>query len=267
MKIVCIVQARISSSRLPAKILLPGYNKPLLFHLIERLKKSSLINDVIVATSKNPLDDLIYDLCILKKIKVYRGSSNDLLKRYYYCAKAYKADHIVRITSDCPLIDPKIIDLMIRRYLSLKNIDFLSNTHPPSYPDGFDIEIFGFSALQKAFRLAKKSYEREHVTPFMWDNPNKFKISNYTNLKNNKLYKKYRLTLDYKEDFFVIWSIFNKLYKKKKYFELKHIISFLKKRPKILKNNHLIKVNWYKDHYNELKTINKEDVKILKKNV
>ena len=101
----------------------------------------------------------------------------------------------------------------------------------------------------------------------MWDNPKKFKIFNYTNLKNNKLYKKYRLTLDYKEDFFVIWSIFNNLYKNKKYFELKDIIKFLKKRPKILKNNHLIKVNWYKDHYNQLKTINKNDVKILKKNV
>ena len=267
MKIVCIVQARISSSRLPAKILLPGYNKPLLLHLIERLKKSSFINDVIVATSKNPLDDLIYDLCNLKKIKVYRGSLNDLLNRYYHCAKKHKADHIVRITSDCPLIDPKIIDLMIKKYLSLKNADFLSNTHPPSYPDGFDVEIFSFQALQKAFRSAKKNYEREHVTPFIWDNPKKFNIFNYTNLKNNELYKKYRLTLDYKEDFFVIWSIFNKLYKTKKYFELKHIINFLKKRPKILKNNHLIKVNWYKDHYNQLKTINKNDVKILKKDV
>ena len=267
MKIVCIVQARISSSRLPAKILLPGYNKPLLLHLIERLKKSKLINSVIVATSKNPLDDLIYDLCSLKKIKVYRGNLNDLLSRYYNCAKKHNADHIVRVTSDCPLIDPKIIDLMIRKYLSLKKLDFLSNTHPPSYPDGFDVEIFSFHALEKAFRSAKKSYEREHVTPFIWDNPKKFRLFNYTTLKNDNLYKKYRLTLDYKEDFFVIWGIFNALYKKKKYFELKHIIDFLKKRPKILKNNHLIKVNWYKDHYNQLKTISKKDVKVLKKYV
>lgn len=267
MKIVCIVQARISSSRLPAKILLPGYNKPLLLHLIERLKKSKLINSVIVATSKNPLDDLIYDLCSLKKIKVYRGNLNDLLSRYYNCAKKHNADHIVRVTSDCPLIDPKIIDLMIRKYLSLKKLDFLSNTHPPSYPDGFDVEIFSFRALEKAFRSAKKSYEREHVTPFIWDNPKKFRLFNYTSLKNDNLYKKYRLTLDYKEDFFVIWGIFNALYKKKKYFELKHIIDFLKKRPKILKNNHLIKVNWYKDHYNQLKTISKKDVKVLKKYV
>ena len=201
MKIVCIVQARISSSRLPAKILLPGYNKPLLLHLIERLKKSKLINSVIVATSKNPLDDLIYDLCSLKKIKVYRGNLNDLLSRYYNCAKKHNADHIVRVTSDCPLIDPKIIDLMIRKYLSLKKLDFLSNTHPPSYPDGFDVEIFSFRALEKAFRSAKNSYEREHVTPFIWDNPKKFRLFNYTTLKNDNLYKKYRLTLDYKEDF------------------------------------------------------------------
>ena len=156
MKIVCIVQARISSSRLPAKILLPGYDKPLLLHLIERLDKSKLINDVVIATSTNPLDDLIYDLCKLKKIKVFRGSLTNLLERYYKCAKKFNADHIVRITSDCPLIDPKIIDKMISKYLRLKNIDFLSNTHPPTFPDGFDVEIFKFSALQKAFKNAKK---------------------------------------------------------------------------------------------------------------
>ena len=260
MKIVCIIQARISSSRLPAKILLPGYDKPLLLHLIERLEKSKLINDVVVATSNNPLDDLIFDLCTLKKVKVFRGNLNNLLDRYYKCAKIYKADHVVRITSDCPLIDPKIIDKMIKKYLSLKNIDFLSNTHPPTFPDGFDIEIFKFSALQKAYRNAKKSYEKEHVTPFIWDNPKNFRLFNYS-LKNDNLYKQYRLTLDYKEDFFVIWSIFNKLYRRKRFFELKHIIKFLKKNPKILKNNHLIKVNWYMNHYKSLKTISNKDFK------
>ena len=262
MKIVCIVQARISSSRLPAKILLPGYDKPLLLHLIERLDKSKLINDVVIATSTNPLDDLIYDLCKLKKIKVFRGSLTNLLERYYKCAKKFNADHIVRITSDCPLIDPKIIDKMISKYLRLNNIDFLSNTHPPTFPDGFDVEIFKFSALQKAFKNAKKNYEKEHVTPFIWDNPKNFELSNYK-LKNDDLYEKYRLTLDYKEDFFVIWSIFNKLYKKKKFFELKHILDYLKKNPNILKNNHFIKVNWYMNYHKSLKTINK---KYYKKN-
>lgn len=264
MKTVCIVQARLSSSRLPGKILLPGYNKPLLFHLIERLKRSKLIDKVIIATSKNPLDDIIFNLCLSRKVDVFRGSMNDLLDRYYKCAKTFKANHIVRITSDCPLMDPKIIDLMLKKYHSIKKIDYMSNVHPPSYPDGFDIEIFSFGALEKAYKLSKKNYEREHVTPYIWDNPKKFKIFNYSNLRNNKLYNKFRLTLDYKEDFFVIWNIFKNLYPKNKYFKFKEIINFLLKNPKILKNNYLIKVNWYRDHYTKLKTITKKDIKIIK---
>ena len=187
MKIVCIIQARISSTRLPAKILLPGYNKPLLFHLIDRINKCKQINKVVVATSKNSLDDLLYDLCLSKKINVFRGSLDDLLDRYFKCAKKFKADHIVRITSDCPLIDPKIIDSVIKKYLSVKNLDYMSNIHPPSYPDGFDVEIFSFKALRKAHVTAKNNFEREHVTPYIWDNLDKFKIKNYSNLKNKNL--------------------------------------------------------------------------------
>lgn len=267
MKIICIIQARISSSRLPAKILLPGYNKPLLFHLIDRINKCKKINKVVVATSINPLDDLLYELCLSKDINVFRGSLNDLLARYYICAKKFNADHIVRVTSDCPLIDPMIIDEVVKEYLKVKNLDYMSNIHPPSYPDGFDVEVFSFKALRKAHLSAKKNFEREHVTPYIWDNLNKFKIQNYSNLKNNNLYENYRLTLDYKEDFFVIWKIFQKLYPKKRNFNLKDIITYLKRNPKIVKNNHLIKVNWYKNHYKKLKTISKRDVKTKVTNV
>ena len=264
MRIVCIIQARISSIRLPGKILLPGYEKPLLFHLLERLKKSKLINKIVIATSTNQQDDLIFNLCTSKKIEVFRGSENDLLSRYYKCAKKYKAKNIVRLTSDCPLMDPKIVDLMINKYFSLKNVDYLSNIHPPSYPDGFDIEIFTFKALYKAYRNAKKKYEREHVTPYIWDNFEKFKIENFSEFKNDELYKKYRLTLDYKEDFHVIWNIYKSLYPKKKYFNLKDIISYLKKNKKVLINKNLIKVNWYRHAYKKLKTISKKDTKFYK---
>ena len=267
MRIVCIIQARISSSRLPAKILLPGYNKPLLFHLIERVSRSKKIDKIVIATSQNPLDDLLYDLCVIKGINVFRGSLNNLLERYYKCAKKFEADHIVRITSDCPLIDPKIIDEVISNYLSFKDLDYMSNIHPPSYPDGFDIEVFRFEALRKAYRNAKKNFEREHVTPYIWDNLKKFKIKNYSSIKHKDLYDKYRLTLDYKEDFYVIWNIYQKLYPKKKNFDLYDIIKFIKRNSKILQNKHLIKVNWYKDHYKKLKTIYKKDVKTNIKNV
>ena len=115
-KTICILQARITSSRLPGKILLPGYNKPLLLHTIERLKKSKLINDVVVATSKLKIDEIIFKICKKNKINVFRGHPTDLLDRYYRCARKYNANIIVRITSDCPLMDYKIVDKVIDKY-------------------------------------------------------------------------------------------------------------------------------------------------------
>ena len=127
--------------------------------------------------------------------------------RYYECAKFYKSDIVVRITSDCPLMDSKIIDEMIREF-EKKNCDFLSNIHPPSYPDGFDVEIFSFKALSKARFNAKKNFQKEHVTPYIWDNPDKFVIENYwPHYIKKTLHNSYRLTLDYLEDFILIAKI------------------------------------------------------------
>jgi len=202
-KIHCIVQARLTSNRLPAKIFLPGAGKSLIDHLIERLNFSKKITKVIIATPKVKDHNYFKDHFI-KKINIFYGSELDVLERYYFCAKKYKSEIIIRITSDCPLMDHRIIDKMI--FLFLKNkCDYLSNVHPPCFPDGFDIEIFTFEALEKAYFQAKKKFEREHVTPFIWDNQNLFKINNYTLDKiENNLYEKYRLTLDYLEDFILI---------------------------------------------------------------
>jgi len=262
-KIVCILQARISSSRLPAKVLLPGYNKPLLLHTVERLKKSKLISNTIVATTKLKIDDVIYELCKINNVDVFRGHPTNLLDRYFKCAKKFNTKIIVRITSDCPLMDYKIVDKMIKKFCS-SEIDYLSNIHPPSLPDGFDIEVFSFDALKKTYHNAKKEFQKEHVTPYIWDNHNKFKVKNYSFSKKENYYEKYRLTLDYKEDFYVIWKIYNELFPKKKYFEFKDIMEYLKKNPKVLINKKFIKVNWYKDHYKKLKTINQSDTKFLK---
>ena len=258
--VTCIIQARIESTRLPAKILLPGYNKPLLLHLIERLKKSKFIKKIIVKTSTNKIDEIIFDLCKYNKIEVFRGNSLDLLDRYYKCSKKYKANDILRITSDCPLMDFKLVDSVIEKYF-LTNSDYTSNIHPPSFPDGFDIEIFNFKTLKKTFLKAKKRHEREHVTPYMWDKPGSFKVTNYSNDTIN-YYNKYRLTIDYKEDFFVISKIFNKLYPKNKYFTLEDVIEYLKKNMKILINKKFIKVNWFRYHLKELRTISKKDTKV-----
>ena len=262
MRLGIVVQCRFNSKRYKGKILKKINHLTILEILIERLRFSKLADDICLAIADTEDDLKIVNLAKKLNINYFVGSEKNVLSRHYHAAKKMNYDHIMRVTSDCPLIDPKIIDKMISKYLRLKNIDFLSNTHPPTFPDGFDVEIFKFSALQKAFKNAKKNYEKEHVTPFIWDNPKNFELSNYK-LKNDDLYEKYRLTLDYKEDFFVIWSIFNKLYKKKKFFELKHILDYLKKNPNILKNNHFIKVNWYMNYHKSLKTINK---KYYKKN-
>ena len=137
-----------------------------------------LIKKIVVATSNLKMDEIIYKICKKNRINIFRGHPNDLLSRYYNCAKKYKANTIVRITSDCPLMDYKIIDKIIKKFYS-SNVDYISNTHPPVIPDGFDIEIFNFESLKKAFFKAKKNFQREHVTPYIWDNPKKFKIKNY----------------------------------------------------------------------------------------
>ncbi len=258
---ICILQARMSSSRLPGKILLPGYNKPLLLHTIERLKKSKLINDVVVATSRLKIDEIIFKICKKNKINVFRGHPTDLLDRYYRCATKYNANTIVRISSDCPLMDYKIVDKVINKFYFSK-VDYVSNIHPPTFPDGFDVEVFSYEILKKVFFEANKNFQREHVTPYIWDNPKKFKINNYRNSSNYNYYKKFRLTLDYKEDYYVIWKIYNKLYPLKKLFGLKDIIKYLKHNVHILINKKYLKVNWYRHHLTKLKTIKKKDTRI-----
>ena len=260
-KITCIIQARISSSRLPGKVLLYGFDKPLLLHLVERLKKSKKIMKIIIATTKKKIDEPIVSLCKKNKIEFFRGESENVLKRYFDCAKKFKATDIIRITSDCPLMDPRIVDKVVEEYLK-ENFHYVSNINPTTTPDGFDIEIFQFKTLKEAFYKAKKKHELEHVTPYIWDNPKKFKIHNVKIFKNDRYYKNYRLTLDYIEDYFVIQNIYNALYKKNKNFSLNQILSYLSKHKKILLNKRYIKVNWFRNYLSELKTIKKKDTNL-----
>ncbi len=262
MKTKCILQARISSSRLWGKVLLPGYDKPLLLHIVERLKKSKLLDDVIVATSFEKIDDIIYNICKKHKISVFRGHHTNLLNRYYQCAKKFKIDTVVRITSDCPLIDSRLIDKIIVFFNTKKGIDYVSNIHPATFPDGYDVEVFNFKSLKKSFFEAKKNFEREHVTPYIWENSDKFVIKNYSNLRDINLHKKYRLTLDYIEDYYVIFKIYQKIYPKKKNFDLKDVLNYLKSNPKILVNKKYLGVNWYRHHLTKLKTIKKSDTNL-----
>ena len=164
--IVAIVQARMGSTRLPGKVLEDVGGKPMLEHIVSRLGRSRLINDVIVATSSAQGDDPIAEAATQKNIKLFRGHETDVLDRYYEAAKSARADIVVRITGDCPLIDSEVVDRVITTFLS-EECDYASNTLVCTYPDGLDAEVFSFAALEIAWRNGRRAADREHVTPFI----------------------------------------------------------------------------------------------------
>ena len=226
-KIICIIQARTGSSRLPGKVLLPGANnKPLLLNLYERISKSKYIDKIVIATTKLKNDFEIVKICKKNNIDYFRGSNKNVLDRYYKCALKYKASLILRVTADCPLLEYKFIDDFI--YKSQKKIlNYFTNCHNRTFPKGYDLEIVDFKTLKHCKLNAKSKYDKEHVTPFIIRNLSSLKFGHIKYKKN--LYKKYRLTLDYKSDYLVIKNIFDNLYSKDKFFDLKKIIKYLDK--------------------------------------
>lgn len=239
---VAIIQARSGSSRLPNKILLKILNKEILLLLIDRIIVSKLINHIIIATTKNKDDDKIVEIIdnYHPMVSVFRGDENDVLDRYYQAALEYKNINngdidIVRITSDCPLIDSKTIDLHIEEF-NHRKVDYLSSRiNKRTWPHGMEMEIFTFDALHSAWKNAEKKFEREHVTPFIYKSyPEKFKLYEYS---YNKDLSEYRFTIDYKEDFDFIKTIFEKLYSKSPLFTFDDILQLLDNEPDLLKIN------------------------------
>jgi len=238
--ITAIIQARTNSTRLPQKILLEVLEKTLLELMIERIRNSKSLEKIVIATTVNPIDDVIEDLCKKLQIECYRGSEDDVLSRYVMVGEKTKSDIIVRLNSDCPLIDPCIIDEVITFYLN-NNYDYVSNVFPKfgSFPEGMGVEIFSHGLLKTISIKAKKPSQREHPTSFIWTQPTKFKIFRIECKKN---LKKYRLSLDYEEDFQLIKSVFNGLYDRNKKFGLDEIIDWLDKNPKVFHlNSHITK--------------------------
>lgn len=235
--ISAIIQARMGSTRLPGKVLKTIGDISLLELQIKRIQKSKNIDSIIIATSTNINDDEIEKFCLEKEIKFYRGSENDVLSRYYECAKHYNTDIIVRLTGDCPLIDPSIIDRVIDSHIH-EDVDYSSNTVPPEtsfWPDGSDVEVFSFNALEKAHKEATKYEDREHVTFFFWKNKsNDFKTFQ---LKNSFDWSNYRYTVDYKEDFKVIELIYEEIIARNIFGNISEIIEIMNARPDIRKIN------------------------------
>lgn len=233
MKIVAIIQARMTSTRLPGKVLMQVMNKPLLAYQLERVKSSKFIDEIVVATTLNDTDIPIVELCEQLSISCYRGSELDVLSRYYEAAIEYKADIIVRLTSDCPLIDPEIIDQVINYYLN-NNYDYVSNTQVRSFPRGMDTEVFSLENLELAFSNGNKDYEREHVTPYFYLNKELFSIGQVIHEADNS---NFRLTVDTREDLELITILLKKLYLKNGDFGLNNIIEELEKDTSLAKIN------------------------------
>lgn len=224
--ITAIIQARMSSTRLPGKVLLPLGDRTVLEQVVFRTRQAKKIGRVVVATSTEPEDDSIAALCKSKNIDCFRGSLTDVLDRYYQAAKFYQADNICRITADCPLIAPEAIDLVAAKFLE-GGFDQVSNSHPvATFPDGYDTWIFSFAALEKSWTEAKLPSEREHVTAYMWNHPEIFKIFN---LKNDADQSQYRLTIDNPEDYELLQNIFKNV----PVLSTENIIGFLDKNQDI----------------------------------
>lgn len=265
MKIVTVIQARTGSTRLPNKVLMPIATKTLLERMIERVQWSELAGKIIVATTEEKSDDVIQEICEKNNFLIYRGSTEDLLDRHYQAAKLLNADAVVKIPSDCPLIDFRIIDKVIDYFIkNSEKFDFVSNLHPATYPDGNDVEIMHFSVLEDAWKNATRKLEREHTTPYIWENPDKFRIGNVVWERGLNYSMSHRFTIDYPEDYEFIRRIFDELYHKNPKFSLEEILNLLEEKPEIKKiNEKYCGVNWYRNHLNELKTITADQTKII----
>ena len=225
--ILAILQARYSSSRLPNKVLKPILGKPMLFRQIERIRHSQTIDKIVVATSSNALDDPIENMCRDNGIDIFRGELDNVLDRFYQCAKLYKPEYIIRLTGDCPLIDWEVIDSVVR-YCINKDFDFVETSL--AFPDGLDTEIMTMSALSEAWRCASLPSEIEHVTQYIINRSDKFNNGVFESSQN---LSHLRWTVDELEDFELVSKIYQELYVDNPFFLTSHILALLRQNPEL----------------------------------
>ncbi len=231
MKIIAVIQARMGSTRLPNKVMKQVNGVPLIELLIKRLSGAKLVNQIMLATSTDDKNIPLVNHVRSLGYDVFQGSENDVLSRYYHAVKDIKPDAIVRITGDCPLVDPKIVDQIIETFLE-KKVDYASNTIKPTYPDGIDVSMASFQALERAFKEATSEFDREHIMPYI-RNPEKFKLAN---VEYEEDYSKERWTVDEPEDFEVIQNVFNHFHPRIDFSWLE-VLQLLKDRPELFAAN------------------------------
>jgi spore coat polysaccharide biosynthesis protein SpsF (cytidylyltransferase family) len=227
--ILAILQARVSSSRLPGKVLKPILGKPMLFLQIERVMRCRRIDLLVVATSTDRSDDILAQQCAERGILIYRGSLSDVLDRFLGAAQKYQPDAVVRLTGDCPLADWEVIDLTISTYLN-GDYDYLSNIDPPTYPDGLDVEIISYRALIEAAAQARLPSEREHVTLFARNRPDRYRIGS---VKQEVNLASLRWTVDEPEDLEFVRAVYKELYPSKHDFNTSDILALIERRPEL----------------------------------
>lgn len=227
--ILAILQARVSSTRLPGKVLRPLLGEPMLARQIERLRRCRRIDRLVVATSDQPDDDAIAQLCVGLAIGCARGSLNDVLERFHAASSPYNAEHIVRLTGDCPLADPSVIDACVDFHLA-GDFDYTTNALEPSFPDGLDVEVFRARCLDEAWHEATLPSQREHVTPFLYTHPERYRIGHF---RGDAELSHLRWTVDEPVDFALVETIFGELYPANPAFTTADILALLARRPEL----------------------------------
>jgi spore coat polysaccharide biosynthesis protein SpsF len=257
-KVVGVIQARTGSTRLPGKVLMPLGGRPLLQRMLERVQESRELDALVVATTRLAADSSIRSLCDALGVDCISGDASDLLDRHLQAARATDAEAIVKIPSDCPLIDPRVIDRVVGFFRAHSpSLDFVSNLYPPSWPDGNDVEVLRRETLEIAWAEAKRPFQREHTTPFVWDQPERFRLGNVTWDAGVDLSASHRLTLDYLEDYQVIATVFGALHRPGgPLFGVEEIVAFLDGNPEV----HAINARhsgtgWVDQHVGELRTM------------
>jgi spore coat polysaccharide biosynthesis protein SpsF len=266
LKIVAVIQARVGSTRLPGKVLLPLGGRPVLERMLARVARAEQLDDVVVATTRLAADDSIRRLTAACRVPCISGDPYDLVDRHLLAARATGADAVVKIPSDCPLIDPAIIDETVGFFRA--NADryaYVSNLHPATWPDGNDVEVIRLDALETTAREARRPFEREHTTPFIWDQPDRFALGNVAWSTGQDLSSAIRLTLDYEEDFQLISAVFEALHRADSAgaagalvppFTVEAIVAFLESHPEVRALNAAYSGrSWMQDHAAELRTL------------
>ncbi len=258
MRTLVVVQARTGSTRLPGKVMMPLAGEPLLRRMIERVQAAKSPCELVVATTTESTDDGIRALCRRIGVECFSGHPTDLLDRHYRAAVSSRADEVVKIPSDCPLIDPAVIDRVLASHAERRgSVDYTSNLHPATYPDGNDVEVVPFAVLEEAHREAARPLEREHTTPFIWERPDRYRTRNVAWETGLNYSMTHRWTIDYPEDYAFIKTVYDELWSPTEQpFRMDEILRLLEERPEIAQINAAYAgLNWYRNHAHELTTV------------